>query len=282
MMRGLGLLLLICGACVDVPEFARPSLIDRPRVLAIIAEPPEASPGQTVELSLLLAGAEQADITWRACGAFDPVLGGGGQFGVEQDEHCGDGGVELEAGKRTRLPGELTTRLFQDLELAATILGSTLPAGTVERVRDEVGLPFIAEATVRADGKLLRAVKRVVISQRPARHANPPAPRFTLAGEALATTSELPNAAWRPAALRCRLRLRPSSSCCRRSRAMSNRGSSRMRCSTLAASSWSAPNALFTPGSARQAASTSRSPRPPTAPSAGAHLPRRPAHRCGS
>jgi hypothetical protein len=174
-------------ACVDLPEFPRPSLIDRPRVLAIVAEPPEAAPGQPVELSLLLAGASSAEITWRACGAFDSFTGGGSQYGDETEEHCGsERGDVLEPGERTQLPGALTSRLFDDLELAAAILGSALPLATVALIRDEVGLPFVVEATVIADGKLIRAVKRVVISPRERRNTNPPPPRFSLAGQEIA------------------------------------------------------------------------------------------------
>jgi hypothetical protein len=191
-MKGLPSLLLapaLLLGCVDVREFARPSLVDRPRVVAIIAEPPEAAPGEPVALSLLLGGAASAEISWRACGAFDGFMGGGGQYGEDNDEHCGGMlGEALESGDRTRLPGELTTRLFADLGLAATILGSRLPSGLVAQIRDEVGLPFMAEASVMADGKRIRAVKRVLISERAARHSNPPAPRFALDEQEIVAT----------------------------------------------------------------------------------------------
>jgi hypothetical protein len=187
-MRWLALLSPMIAACVDLPEFPRASLIDRPRVLAIVAEPPEARPGQAVELALLLAGASSAQVSWRACGAFDSFLGGGSQYGEESDEeHCGsDRGETLPDGETTLLSGELTERLFDDLELASAILGSALPAQSVMTIRDQVGLPFLVEATIIADGKMIRAVKRVLISERASAHGNPPPPRFSLAGQEIA------------------------------------------------------------------------------------------------
>ena len=176
------LVALFAGACIDVPDFADPSLIDRPRVLAVIADPPEVNPGDPVQLSILVAGAERYEVSWRACGAFDSFFGGGSQYGDEQgDEGCGGGfALELGDGERAVLPGEATQTLFDNLDLAAEILGAALPEGTIDRIREDVGLPFTVEATVRADGRMIRAVKRVLISARAEPHGNPPPPAFTL------------------------------------------------------------------------------------------------------
>jgi hypothetical protein len=171
-----------CAACIDIPDFADPSLIDRPRVLALVAEPPEVNPGDPVQLSLLVAGAERYDVSWRACGAFDSFLGGGVQYGDEQgDEGCrGTLAVELGAGERAELPGEATQALWGSLELAEEIVGGALPEDTLDRIREDVGLPFTVEATVRFEGRMIRAVKRVLISARETPHSNPPPPAFAL------------------------------------------------------------------------------------------------------
>jgi hypothetical protein len=183
-IAGLAIACLGGSACLDVPDFADPSLIDRPRVLAIVAEPPEVNPGAPVQLSILVAHAEQYEVSWRACGAFDSFLGGGAQYGDEQgDEGCGGPlAVELGEGERAELPGEATQALWGSLALAEEILGAALPEDTIDRIREDVGLPFTVEATVRADDRLIRAVKRVLISARDMPHRNPPPPAFTLDG----------------------------------------------------------------------------------------------------
>lgn len=184
-----------CAAgCIDVPDFADPSLIDRPRVLAIVAEPPEVNPGDPVQLSILVAGAERYDVSWRACGAFDSFFGGGSQYGEEQDdEGCGGGfALPLGEGERALLPGEATQTLWSSLDLAEEILGAALPQDTIDRIREDVGLPFTVEATVRADGTLIRAVKRVLISARTPSHRNPPPPAFTLDDVEVAASAPAP------------------------------------------------------------------------------------------
>jgi hypothetical protein len=180
--------------CVDAPDFPDSSLVVSPRVLAIVVEPPEAHPGQDVAVSLLLAGAQSAEVTWRACGGFDSFAGGGQYGDDEPDEGCGGGGLAfpLGEGETVLLPGALSARLFDNLEIAAMILGSTLPEDTVERIRRNVGLPFLIEATVRADGKLIRAVKRVLISERPEPHGNPPPPHFRVGDVEVIASGERP------------------------------------------------------------------------------------------
>jgi hypothetical protein len=172
---------------VQLPDFDEPSLVDGPRVLAVVAEPPEVNPGQPVHLSLLLASAAEPDIRWRGCGAFDTFLGGS-QYGDEQsDEGCGGArAVELGAGETAVLPGALTEQLFDSLDLAEAIFGAALPEGAIEHIRDSVGLPFTIEATVRVDGTLIRAVKRVLISARATPHRNPPPPAFNVGNDAVA------------------------------------------------------------------------------------------------
>jgi hypothetical protein len=65
------------GACV--PEFDDDSsLLDRPRVLAVRAEPAEAKPGESVTLSALLAApdaddADPAELEWELCVARKPL-----------------------------------------------------------------------------------------------------------------------------------------------------------------------------------------------------------------
>jgi hypothetical protein len=174
-------LVLACGACVNLPDFARPSEIDRPRVLAVLAEPPEVNPGQAVQFSVAIAGVEDYGVTWRACGAFDGLFGEGSQWGEGgDDEGCGGGAFALELGEgdTAMLAGAATQALFDNLELAERVLGGTLPPDTIDHIRNSVGLPFTVEATVRTEARLIRAVKRVLISARETPHSNPPPPAF--------------------------------------------------------------------------------------------------------
>lgn len=183
----------LLAACADVPDFPDPSLVDRPRVLAIVADPPEVHPGQDALISLLFAGAESYTVQWRACGAFDSF--GGSQYGDgEADEGCGGSlAIDLGQGDTAVLPGALTQRFFDDLELAAMVLGTALPEGTIERIRSSVGLPFLVEASIDTGGKQIRAVKRVLISERAQPHQNPPPPHFRVGG---IEVTAVPNAAF--------------------------------------------------------------------------------------
>jgi hypothetical protein len=178
-----GCALLHTAACIDTPDFADRSIVDRARVLAIVAEPPEVNPGQQAQLSLLIAEAPEYSVTWHACGVFDSF--GGSQYGENlEDEGCGGGlAVALGEGDRAQLLPELTQRLFLDLDLAVAILGAELPEETIANIRTRVGLAFLVEATVEMPERQIRAVKRVLISENASPHSNPPPPHFWL-GEA--------------------------------------------------------------------------------------------------
>ena len=133
---------------------------------------------------MLVARAHRTSVvSWRACGAFDGLFGEGSQWGEGgDDEGCGGGAfaLELGEGETVMLPGAATQALFDNLELAERVLGGALPPDTIDHIRDSVGLPFMIEATVRAGDKLIRAVKRVLISERAVPHHNPPPPAFML------------------------------------------------------------------------------------------------------
>lgn len=182
-------LAVLLGACLELPDFESGSIVKGPRVLAVLAEPPEIRPGETLDLSILIAGVEdpsETQISWRACGSFDGFFGGGGaQYGDEPaDEGCGGSlAFDLGEGPTAQLPGVLTTSLFDNLDVIAMTLGSDLPEGVVEEIRSSVGIAFLVEATVRTEGKLIRATKRVLISENQAPHTNPPPPQFSFDGD---------------------------------------------------------------------------------------------------
>jgi hypothetical protein len=193
----MSLAVLLTG-CLDLPDFESASIVTGPRVLAVIAEPPEIRPGETLELSIMIAGVEdegETEITWRACGSFDGFGGGDAQYGEAQpDEGCGGTSLafDLGEGPTAQLPGVLTTDLFDNLEVIAMTLGTDLPEGIVEQIRSSVGIAFLVEATVRTEGKLVRATKRVLISESPTPHTNPPTPQFMFGAQSIVTDPERP------------------------------------------------------------------------------------------
>jgi hypothetical protein len=169
--------------CIELDDLARPSNVDRPRVLAVVAEPPEINPGSDVELRVMVAGVDDYTVSWSACGVFSS-MGGGSQYNdIPDREGCGgDLTVALGEGDVGVLPGDLSSALFLDLELAADVLGAVLPEGTVEAVRSGVGIPVVVEATVETGDQTLRAIKRVLISEQSTPHTNPPPPHFDIDG----------------------------------------------------------------------------------------------------
>ena len=202
-MRSIHLIYMSLAAlltgCIDLPDFESASIITGPRVLAVIAEPPEIRPGETLDLSIMIAGVEDPSeprVSWRACGSFDGFGGGGGaQYGEEQpDEGCGGTSLafDLGEGPTAQLPGLLTMDLFDNLEVIAMTIGTDLPEGIVEQIRSSVGIAFLVEATVRTEGKLVRATKRVLISENEQPHTNPPPPELMFGDQAVVTDPEQP------------------------------------------------------------------------------------------
>jgi hypothetical protein len=174
----------LLAACIELPDFPDGNVVVEPRPLAIVADPPEARPGQSVQLSLLLSHAiDTSELQWRVCGEYFS-FGGGNQYGDgERGEGCGAEDPAFASGERAELPGLLSAALFANLDLAREVLGSTLPEGTIDLVRTRVGLPVLVEARLTDGRRTLRATKRVLVSERADGNENPPSPRFNLAGE---------------------------------------------------------------------------------------------------
>jgi hypothetical protein len=174
----LSLPLLLTG-CLGLREFPSESIVDSPRVLAVVTEPPEVTPGHALAITPLIAHARDVEIEYRVCGTFDGPLGGGGaQFGEMDEEDCGERALLRGSGPTWNVPREASEAFWSNTELAETILGGTLPKETIDAVRFSVGLPLLVELTIQADGQELRAVKRVLMSENPSPHTNPPPPSF--------------------------------------------------------------------------------------------------------
>lgn len=173
-------LLLACvlalSGCISLDDFPSQSIIAGPRILAVINDPPEVTPGKSLSVSTLVVDADDVEVEYRVCGNFDSTIGGGAQFGDRDEEDCGDQAFLSGTGPTWTVPAEAVQAFFDNADLAETILGGALSQDTVDAIRTEVGVPLLIDVTVRADGHELRATKRVLLSQNETPHSNPPPP----------------------------------------------------------------------------------------------------------
>ena len=175
--------LLAAVSCFDLPQFAQSSFIDRPRILAVVAEPPEVSPSRTASaaLSVLVAGADEvSDVRWTVCGMPGGGFGGmGSMFGENDgDRGCGGDALPLGEGERVTLPLDQARLLLMSDELAQAALGAELSSEVLEQIRTSVGIAATIQVELLADGKRLRAIKRVLLRESDTPGTNPPPPSF--------------------------------------------------------------------------------------------------------
>lgn len=196
---------LLSSGCLDI-NFDPPYLVKGPRILAIVAEPPEVPFGQDVLFEALLVDGDGADLAaapgvelrFMVCMSAREVFAASGLGGSGLEDDCRDGGedlVRLETGGElppgvARLPGSAFLRLLEDLMNLgggggggggdAPQLDPEL-AMTLARVIAEVGVPLRMQLEVWRDGELLMSgFKRFAIAQRADLTTNPPAPRFAV------------------------------------------------------------------------------------------------------
>jgi hypothetical protein len=190
--------LLAAVSCFELPEFAQSSFIDRPRILAVVAEPPEVSPSSTASatLSILVAGADEVtDVRWTACGMPGGMgFGGmGNMFGEnEGDSGCGSAAVPLGEGERVMLPLDQARVLLMSDDIAQAALGSALSPEVLEQIRTSVGIAATIQVELLADGKRLRAVKRVLLRESDTPGSNPPPPTFRFGETILRSQGDVP------------------------------------------------------------------------------------------
>lgn len=184
------LLCLVLLGCEDGP--APPSLVDSVRVLAIVAEQPEARPGVDVTVRAEIANPHgQAFVArWHACAAeernvSEAILQYGGRVpngGCPQDAPLR---VELDSdGPEVTLPGRVTA---DALSLAREL------DPRVDGLVATVGLPFVVQLTLEdpeTGEPLVLAYKRVALTTRDTPSTNPPPPTFSFGGEAVVADGE--------------------------------------------------------------------------------------------
>jgi hypothetical protein len=180
----------VSAGCLDLPTFAEPSLVDRPRILAVVADPPEVQVGSVTQLSVLVGGAQDvSDIRWRACSLAKQVTSAT-QYGENiGDRGCPDAESVFATGERAEWD---PSGMFFDNVAVASALGGKLPAQALEAIRVSVGVAFSVEVDLLADGKRLRALKRVLVSETENPGTNPPAPAFRLGDRTLRAAPDAP------------------------------------------------------------------------------------------
>jgi hypothetical protein len=175
---------------------ANASEVTGPRVLAIVAEPPEAAPGTSVALRALTGGLSlPTQPRWTACARPEEVstslpLSSYGQFepdrGCSSDSAAGVVVVGEGSSVRFEVPSDALTR--EDWLAAA--YGRTLSRETLLRLGERVGLPLVLTVELTHGDTVVRAFKRVLITGREPRNSNPPPPRFRIEGTVFGTVPE--------------------------------------------------------------------------------------------
>lgn len=191
--RALLLLPLLGGCVINGDKYPRPRdlaptwLVDRTRILAIQAEPPEARPGDLVGFSALLAqppGAEEDYVTlWIACPPTEDLACSTDFSGVDlttTDPYAfadlGIIGIEPGLPPMYIVPAD-TLDALTDAErlegLQLTIQTTALPA---ELLEDEEALEELDFSVVEA------AYKRLIVSEATTPNHNPALARYTVDG----------------------------------------------------------------------------------------------------
>jgi len=180
------------AGCIEGPNFDPAEIVKTPRILAIVADHPDAPPGQDVRLRALVVDPEgrPLDLQWTACANAELLTGGdgisGAQYGMQRSDigcDAGNPGVIPLAreGDVGVLPGALTMLAFSELDRLGAVFGPDLPPDLLERLANDVGLPFTVQVTVRTGGAVIvRGFKRVLLRNGDPHGTNPPEPRFRI------------------------------------------------------------------------------------------------------
>lgn len=158
-------------------------IVVSPRILDIVADPPEVAAGGTVRLRAVIGGARgPVSYRWVACSGGD-VFGGIGGFGTGTGEQgcTGDAGIRLPLGTG---PEATLTIPADSVDVQALLqrLGDRAPRELLERYFRDVGVIVGVGLTIEADGRTVVGYKRVVVSMNPRPNRNPPTPRVRVNG----------------------------------------------------------------------------------------------------
>ena len=176
-------LLTLVSAC-EGNDFAPPSIVVAPRLVAVVADPPVAAPGTDIRLTPLVAAPgvdPDVSLEWSAALGTRALALAAGQETVGED--AAETPLSVEDGVAT-IPGEATQAAIEAL---LTIVGDATPGTAEDVVRlvyETVGLVVTIRVVMRdADGEIaMEGFKRVLLMPSPAASTNPPPPRFAIDG----------------------------------------------------------------------------------------------------
>jgi hypothetical protein len=207
----LGLALLALAGCTNGLD--NPTIVKTPRVLAMVADPPEAAPGEDVHVRVLAYDPMHRELHYDFCLYFDrssllgtnAASGAGGLAAPLQPgpvcHQTGAGVIPLSgSGETGTLPGALTAGFVAAIQNDARIDAST--RAFLERVISTAGVGVDVYVDVYVlDGsgqrvELLTSSKTVGITTRAERTRNPPPPEFALGSDTVLLGGADPARPW--------------------------------------------------------------------------------------
>lgn len=189
LLGGLGS--LACTGNLDPP-----TLVKTPRILAIIADPPESAPGTDITVGVIAHVPDDPEgltttYAWRLCASLPRVLDAAD---IPADLPLPDTCETLPStGPSATIPGSETAMLAMLLRSLPT--GGAFDASFLTRILDTAGIPFQVEVDVLdASGEvLISGLKTVAITTRtaPPPTTNPPVVLFSLGEQDVAMPDDL-------------------------------------------------------------------------------------------
>lgn len=173
------------SASCNGPDFPPSSLVTAPRVIAIVAEPPEINPGQLTVLHAITAGttADSARFRWFVClrPEASATFTAQSTFGVTSDDEGCFGDAAVQLGTPVEGPEYFFTvpaNVLENLEALRAIYGTNLSAASLRLIVATSGIPVTIAMEMTQGNRVVRAIKRVIVSSRVDTNRNPPPPRF--------------------------------------------------------------------------------------------------------
>lgn len=172
----LALLAVGCNLGLDSP-----TLVKTPRILAIVAEPPEAAPGEDVAISVMAFDPMGRDLTY----AFEVCFDAASLLDADNFDPDTAFCFPLEADEmRSSVPGERTALLLQAIDNLTPAQTGGFSVEAIRAIIATAGFPIRVQVDVVApDGSILVSGHKLVgITTREERTHNPPPPYLFVDG----------------------------------------------------------------------------------------------------
>lgn len=186
------LVFVLLTACIEGLD--SPSIVVTPRILAIVAEPPESAPGTDISVDAMISIPEEIPrplaLRWRACLSPQEVLEASGFRNIEVPGGMPDCDPQTLPEGEPYLVRGARTRALVDLVMAFGSVGG-FDTSLFESVLATAGLAFFVDVdVVDANGVVVvSGYKRVAVTTRPSPTTNPPSPKFRIGDAVVETTS---------------------------------------------------------------------------------------------